>query len=184
MKSRSNWSIKKYWLSASIILILVSAGIAGTYLFDEEISSGNKIRIACFDLKIDSVDNPSALIDISGILPGESFVTTIPLKIVGDREGKVSITFDNFKLIESNDTEPELTAQTATNTSELWEGFYVSINGGSRSTLKNGLRKSIGILKPNEPTSVVLKFDAKTTITNGFQGDAFTFDIILKAEQL
>ncbi|MCX7832248.1 MAG: hypothetical protein N2440_05065 [Actinobacteria bacterium] len=183
MKSEDRLGNTKYWLLATAILVLVSAGIAGTYLFDDEVSSGNKIKIACFDLKVDGGDTPPALVDISGILPGESFLTTIPLRIVGDREGKVSVTFDNFKLIESNDTEPELTAKTGTNTAELWEGFYVSVNGGSRSTLKDGLTKSIGILKPNETTYVVLKFDAKTSITNDYQGDSFTFDIILKAEQ-
>lgn len=174
---------KKSILIVALLFVLLAAGIAGTYLFDEETSYSNQLRVAVFDLKVDEKDEPGPLISINGITPGESYVTTIPLKLIGHTSGKVSITFKNLKFEEETPTEPEL-KDLEKSSSPLWEHFYVSINGGSRTTLKEGLKRTIGTLKPNETTLVVITFEAKTSIDNEFQGDAVYFDAVFRAEQL
>lgn len=182
MKKRLEHRNVRIFTLLSILLLLLVAGVAGTYLYDEEISTSNSLRVATFDLKVNGKDNPGTLVSFSNILPGESFSTTIPVRIVGGREGKVSLTFTNIKFDEETLTEPESKYET-TDTAPLWEKFYVSVNGGSRSTLKEGLTKTIGILKPNETTYVVVRFDAKTTLADNFQGDGIYFDMVFKAEQ-
>lgn len=174
---------KKTILIVALLLLFLAAGIAGTYLYDEEVSNSNQLRVAVFDLKVDERDNPGTLVNFTGVIPGESYAATVPVKLLGNASGKVSITFKNLKFDEETNTEPEL-KDTERSTVPLWEHFYVSVNGGTRSTLKEGLKKTVGILKPNETTYVVLTFEAKTSIDNEFQGDAVYFDAVFSAEQL
>lgn len=166
----------------ALLLLLLAVKLAGTYLFDEEVSRNNSLRVALFDLKVNGKDGPGNLVNLVNILPGESYTTTIPAKLVGNRAGVLKITFSNFKFDEEGLSEAENSSE-STNTAPIWEYFYVSVNGGSRSTLKEGLTKTVGLLSPNETTNVVLRFEAKSDLSNIYQGDAVFFDMTFRAEQ-
>jgi|GEM_PF-6394459 len=168
----------KYGKIFVIVLGLIVLGViaAGSYLYDEEVSKGNRIRVGVFDLKVAGDDNPGPVINYDGAFPGESYIAQVPVTLVSDRNGLLKITFKNLSV--RNDSDQE-----STSTAPLWEQFYVSINGGTRSTLKEGLTKKVGYLGPGETTRVVLTIETKTTLGNEYKGETLNFDLVFSAEQ-
>jgi hypothetical protein len=174
---------KKFKKTAIFAAVLVFLGtmIAVSYLFDEEVSRGNRIKVGVFDLKIAKKDNPGQLIDINGAYPGEVYVATIPVTLIGERGGILKLSFKNLQFNEGDQLDPE--SKGVASSEPLWEQFYVSVNEGGRSTLKEGLSKTIGYLTPGETTELVIKFEAKTTLANEFQGDSLNFDLVFNAQE-
>lgn len=165
-----------------LTLILGAAVIAGSNMFDEDVSSDNTISAAVFDLKVNGKDVPGPVINFTNVLPGQSYVTEIPVRLVGSGRGELEVVFRNIRIEEGNNSDPDFKEATGT-VPPLNEQFYVSINGGTRTTLKEGLNKSIGYLSAGETTIVVLRVDAKTSLDNRYQGDTMKFDIAFRCNQ-
>lgn len=169
---------------AMFFLLLLAAGIAGTYMFDEEVSKSNTIEASVFDIKVNDTDRPGTIFDHAVVEPGGSVVATIPVRLVGSGVGRLEITFEDLKNGEGPFTEPEMAYGNNATTEPLSDFLYVSVNGGSRSTLKEGLTKTVGTIKAGETTEVVIKIDGKTTMDDGLQGDFCNFDIVFTCEQI
>lgn len=169
---------------AIFLLLLLAGGIAGTYMFDEEVSKSNTVKAAVFDIKVNDSDRPGPVLDDAVVEPGGSVVATVPVRLIGEGAGELEITFRDLKNSEGPFTEPEMAYGNNSTTEPLSDFLYVSVNGGSRSTLKEGLTKSVGVIKAGETTEVVIKIDGKTTMNDGLQGDFCNFDIVFTCEQI
>lgn len=161
-------------LAIALALIVLGVVAAGSFLFDEEVSTGNKIRVGVFDLKVAGSDNPGPIVDYDGAFPGETYIAQVPVTLVGDRSGLLKVAFKNLSVSGGSES---------TSTTPLWEHFYVSINGSTRSTLKEGLVKKLGYINPGETTQVILTIETKSTLRNEYKGDILNFDLVFSAEQ-
>ncbi len=178
---------RKKVLILSIIMVLVCLGIAGTYFFDSDVSRGNKIKMSVFDLKVNGVDDQGAIIRVPFAVAGNSFTTTVPVTLNASGRGKLYLKFLNIQNDQGEQTEPEIEAENTAGKEiyDLNEQIYVSINGGSRSTLKEGLSKAVGEIKSGETTIVVITFDVKTSAaSNVYQGDVCSFDVAFCCDQI
>lgn len=182
-KSKFLKSRKRKIALVSIFFLLLAVGIAGTYLYDKEVSKSNLIQAATFDIKVNGTDKPGTILDIKGIKAGESYTTTVPVTLNGSGKGELELEFINLKNSDSVTSEPEYYDSETTYTRNLSDFLYVSVNGRSRSTLKDGLTKEVGIIEAGETTNVVIQVDAKTTLENDLQGDLCKFDIVFSCEQ-
>lgn len=175
-------SLKKRLFMFGVLLIFAAIAAAGSYMFDEDVSTDNNVSAAVFDLKVNGKDVPGPVFDSIVLAPGESITTEVPVRLIARTPGTLSIIFKNIENSKSSKEDPDL--QEYSNSESLLSDFlYVSVNGGSRSTLKEGLSKTVGILEPGETTTVLIKIDAKTTMDNSVQGDRCKFDIAFRCEQ-
>lgn len=182
----NKFSNKKRILILSVMLVLICFGIAGTYFFDSDISKGNKFKMSTFDLKVRGEDDQGAIFTVPSALVGSSYTTSVPVKLNGTGGGRLYLKFLNIKNDQGEQTEPEIEAETAAGRPvyDLSGQIYVSVNGGTRSTLKEGLSKSVGNISAGETTNVVITFDIKNpSDENLYQGDVCTFDIAFYCEQ-
>lgn len=183
---KRHFSNRKKVLVLSIIFVLICLGIAGTYFYDSDISSGNEVKMSFFDLKVNGIDNQGAIIKVPFAIAGNSYTTTVPVKLTGSGSGKLYLKFLNVQNSQGGQTEPEIEAEKAAGKEiyDLNEQIYVSINGGTRSTLKEGLSKTVGEIQSEVTTDVVITFDIKTTsVDNVYQGDVCAFDIAFCCDQ-
>lgn len=170
---------KKKILLLLFALALCTAAVAGSIMFDEDVSTDNKVTTAVFDLKVNGKDEPGPIITMDNVKAGSSYVTEIPVRLIGTGKGELEVIFRNIKIDEGIVYESENPVEPA----PLNEQFYVSVNGGTRSTLKEGLNKSIGYISGGETTVVVLKVEAKSSLDNSYQGDSMTFDIAFRCNE-
>jgi hypothetical protein len=170
---------KKKIILLLFAMILCAAAVAGSTMFDEDVSTGNRITTAVFDLKVNGKDEPGPIISMNDVKANSSYVTEIPVRLIGTGRGELEIIFRNIRIDQGVQAESE----DATEPAPLNEQFYVSVNGGSRSTLKEGLNKSVGYISGGETTVVVLKVEAKSSLYNAYQGDSMTFDIAFRCNQ-
>lgn len=183
-KTQERRRFRKDVMLALFLLLLMAAGIAGTYMFDEEVSKSNTIEASVFDIKVNDTDRPGPIFDHVVIEPGGSVVATVPVRLIGSGTGRLEITFEDLKNGEGSFTEPEMDFGNNATTDPLSNYVYVSVNGGSRSTLKDGLTKTVGTIRAGETTEVVIKIDGKTTMDDSLQGDFCNFDIVFTCEQI
>jgi hypothetical protein len=176
---------KTRFIVIAVSLLLMAAVIAGSYLHDDEASKDNVVSIATFDLTVNSTNTPGPIIRVPALLPGSSVTTYLPVRLKGSGTGKLSVIFKNIETTQGTQTDSERDAEAALG-GEVYDvpnQLYVSVNGGSRSTLKEGLEKTIGILSAGESTYVAITFEAKTTAGDEYQGDQCTMDIVFNCDQ-
>lgn len=176
---------KKVALIAGILSILC-AGIAGSYFKDSDVSTENEIILSTFDIKVNEMDDQGPVVKIPCALSGDSYITTIPIRLVGKGKGKLIVSFNNIQNGQGVQTEPEIEAENASGgpVFNVSDQVFISVNGGSRSTLKESLTKTVGNIQAGETTIVAIKLDVKTTAKDVYQGDFSKFDIIFSCEQL
>jgi hypothetical protein len=176
---------KTLFLLVAGSLLFAAVVIAGSYLHDDEVSRDNVVGIATFDLEVNSTNTPGPIIRVPALLPGSSVTTYLPVRLKGSGTGKLSVIFRNIVTTQGTQTDAELDAEAALKREvyDVPSQLYVSVNRGSRSTLKEGLEKTIGILSAGETTHVAITFEAKTTTGNEYQGDQCTMDIVFNCNQ-
>ncbi len=168
---------------AIIALVIVAATTAT--LLDEDISEENIVQAGAFELYVNGKNDPDRIVCIENILPGERMETTVTLELKGTGKADVDVVFRKIETTQGIQTDPETVAETVLGGPifDLEKQLYVSIGKGSRSTMKEGLSKGIGVLNAGETTVVPIVIELKSTTGNEYQGDRCIFEMAFLAKQ-
>lgn len=188
--------MKKALLSLTTIgIVSVTAiGLSSAFFSDIEKSTGNIFQAGSLDLKINSQDNPSAIIDVDDLKPGDDVIEEKILKVI-DNPAEVWIHIKDLVSGQGEQTEPEELEEILSGekhdienylTYNLKVGNEVIIHFGNEILLHDAVSCWIplGEFPALDPVTVEQSFHFDESVTDWAQGDTLTFTEEFYASQI
>lgn len=167
------------------IISAIAIGLSTAFFSDTETSSGNTITAGSLDLKIDSQDNPSAIIDFDDLKPGDDFIEEKILRVI-DNPANVWIHIKDLTSGQGSPTEPEETEEALDG--EKWDienflTYDLKVGEGVIIHFEDEILLSdvvscwipLGQLPGAVDVTVEQSFHFDEEVTNWAQGDTLTF---------
>lgn len=176
-----------------ILFSLLTVGVVGSIAFglttaffsDTETSKDNTFAAGSLDLKIDSLDNPPAIVNVSHLKPGDDVLEDKILKVI-DNEAYVWMHIKDLVASQSAQTEPEEDEEDVIGPKfdihnflsyDLSVGEDEIISFEDEVLLPDAVSCWIplGTLPGNQDVTVTQSFHFDETVSNWAQGDILTF---------
>lgn len=182
---------------SSIVLIgivgLVAFGISNAFFSDTETSQDNTFQAGTLDLKINSLDNPPAVVNVTDLKPGDDVFEDKILKII-DNPAFVWMHIKDLVNDQGSQTAPEDLEENGTPKSDLqnYLTYDLSVDNTVIIDFDNEVLLPdavscwipLGELPGNTDLTVTQSFHFDETVTDWAQGDNLTFTEEFYAEQV
>lgn len=178
--------MKKTLLSLLTLVVVGGAaiGLSQAYFSDTETSSGNSFTAGSLDLKINSLDNPPALVTVSDLKPGDDVLQDKTLKVI-DNEAYVWMHIKDLVAAQGTQTEPEDLEEDGTPKTDIqnYLTYDLSVEDNVLIDFEDEVLLPdavscwipLGVLPGNEDVTVQQSFHFPSDVTNWAQGDVLTF---------
>ncbi|MDD7792789.1 TasA family protein [Clostridium sp. 'White wine YQ'] len=174
-----------------LCLTLTFSGVGATYSYfvhNEKVE--NSINVSVGTIKSDFIDSNTQtpitfpIVNISGLLPGETQTKNYNIKNIGSLTSKVAFSLDNFTESEKDTLIPYLNFKIEAGSNLLYDGSLKDyINSSDKIlTLKDQNNDPI-LLKSNSVVEVKLSFTLQNTVPYIAEGKSLKFNINIHSTQ-
>lgn len=175
-----------------LCLILTFSGVGATYsyfVYNDKVE--NSINVSIGTIKSDFYDTntpqqpfKSPIVNINGLLPGETQSTNYNIKNIGSLTSKVALSLDNFTESEKDALIPYINFKIESGSNLLYNGPLKDYIKSSNEilTLKDQNNDPI-LLKANSDIEVKLSFTLQNTVPYKAEGKSLKFNINIHSTQ-